>query len=85
MGYLKGIGSADFAITLIIAIVIIKDAAGIRRKLGQQSKVLNKLIKDNGAIVLFAINPCDNFLIILLFDLFVVSGYIRDAKHFFNI
>lgn len=46
MGYFKGLNSSEFAITLIVAIVIIKDASGIRLKLARQSIILNDLIKD---------------------------------------
>lgn len=45
MGYYKGLHSPEFAIALIMAIVIVKDAAGIRRKLGKQAAIINHLIK----------------------------------------
>jgi uncharacterized protein len=45
MGYFQGINSPEFAIALIMAIVIVKDAAGIRRKLGKQASIINHLIK----------------------------------------
>ena len=45
MGYFQGVNSPDFAIALIISIVIVKDAAGIRRKLGKQAQIINHLIK----------------------------------------
>ena len=45
MGYFRGLNSPEFAIALIMAIVIVKDAAGIRRKLGKQAAVINHLIK----------------------------------------
>jgi len=45
MGYFRGVGSPEFAIALIMAIVIVKDAAGIRRKLGKQASIINHLIK----------------------------------------
>ncbi len=46
IGYYHGIETPSFAIALIIAIVIIKDAFGIRRKVGQQNQILNRLVKD---------------------------------------
>lgn len=46
MGYVNGLQSPEFAIALIMAIIIIKDAAGIRRKLGAQAQIINQLIKD---------------------------------------
>jgi hypothetical protein len=45
MGYFRGLDSPEFAIVLIMAIVIVKDAAGIRRKLGEQATIINHLIK----------------------------------------
>lgn len=44
MGYFSGLTSPEFAIALIISIVIVKDAAGIRRKLGKQAQIINNLI-----------------------------------------
>lgn len=46
MAYFEGLSSPEFAITLIVAIVIIKDASGIRMKLARQSIILNDLIKN---------------------------------------
>lgn len=45
MGYFQGFSSPEFAIALIMAIVIVKDAGGIRRKLGKQASIINHLIK----------------------------------------
>jgi len=45
MGHFQGLHSPEFAIALIMAIVIIKDATGIRRKLGKQASIINHLIK----------------------------------------
>ena len=45
MGYFRSFNSPEFAIALIVAIVIIKDAVGIRRKLGKQASIINHLIK----------------------------------------
>lgn len=45
MGYFQGVSSPEFAIALIISIVIVKDAAGIRRKMGKQAAIINQLIK----------------------------------------
>jgi acid phosphatase family membrane protein YuiD len=38
--------SPAFAISFILAIIVIRDAIGIRRYLGQHGKILNTLIKD---------------------------------------
>lgn len=35
-----------FAITVVIAIVVIRDALGLRRYLGEHGRTLNKLVKD---------------------------------------
>ncbi len=46
MGYYNGIQSSEFAITIILAILIIRDASGIRLQLGNHGKILNQLIKE---------------------------------------
>jgi len=45
-GLKTGWHSPIFAITVILAIIVIRDALGIRRYLGQHGKVLNILVKD---------------------------------------
>lgn len=42
----EGIASPDFAISFIMAVLIIRDAIGIRRYLGEHGRVLNILVKD---------------------------------------
>ncbi len=44
----EGWQSPLFAITVILAIIVIRDALGIRRYLGEHGKVLNVLVKDLG-------------------------------------
>lgn len=46
IGLEHGIYSTLFAISLILAIVVIRDALGIRRYLGQHGKIINVLVKD---------------------------------------
>lgn len=46
IGLEYGVGVPIFAISLILAIVVIRDALGIRRYLGEQGKTLNVLVKD---------------------------------------
>ena len=46
LGFEKGFDSPEFAISFILAIIVIRDALGIRRYLGQHGKVLNIIIKD---------------------------------------
>ncbi len=42
----SGFNSAVFAISIILAIIVIRDALGIRRYLGQHGKTLNILLND---------------------------------------
>lgn len=46
MGYYYGLSHPVFAISLIFSLIIIKDASGIRLKLGEQGKIINQLIKE---------------------------------------
>jgi acid phosphatase family membrane protein YuiD len=41
----KGTGSAEFAISLILAIIVCHDAMGVRRETGRQAVVLNELTR----------------------------------------
>ena len=43
---LEGFGSVAFGISAIFALVVIYDAAGVRRSVGQQSVVLNRIIRE---------------------------------------
>lgn len=42
----EGLSSAAFAVALVFALIIIRDAVGFRRTLGKQNKTLNMLIED---------------------------------------
>ncbi|NLM43139.1 MAG: divergent PAP2 family protein [Clostridiales bacterium] len=46
IGKLNGWNSTSFAIALCFALVVMYDAAGVRRAAGNQAKVLNIIIKD---------------------------------------
>ena len=46
-GYYVGLSSAAFAIAVILAIIVIHDAMGVRRETGIQAKVLNKMVFDS--------------------------------------
>jgi len=46
IGLKEGVDSPLFAICMILAIIVIRDALGIRRYLGQHGKTLNILVKD---------------------------------------
>lgn len=41
-----GFGSAEFAITGLLAMVVMTDAMGVRWETGEQSKIINKLVKE---------------------------------------
>ena len=44
IGFEKGITSIELAIAVVFAMIVMYDAAGIRRAAGKQAKVLNKMI-----------------------------------------
>lgn len=46
IGLVEGLDSPMFAVSLVLAMIVIRDALGIRRYLGQHGKVLNVLVKD---------------------------------------
>jgi len=46
IGFQIGFNSPLFAISVIFALIVIRDALGIRRYLGQHGKTLNILVKD---------------------------------------
>lgn len=45
-GKMEGWDSTIFAITVVFSMVVMYDAAGVRRAAGKQAEVLNKIIKD---------------------------------------
>lgn len=48
VGKAAGFSSPTFAISLILAIVVMYDAAGIRRAAGKQARILNKIVNTPG-------------------------------------
>lgn len=46
VGIYFGFGSGIFAVTLIFAIMIMFDAAGLRRSVGKQAGILNRIVDD---------------------------------------
>ncbi|MCD4761235.1 divergent PAP2 family protein [bacterium] len=46
LGYYQGLKSPEFAIAAIVAMITIKDAAGIRWQLGSHGRILNQLVKE---------------------------------------
>ena len=45
VGVEKGFAGVEFAICTVFALVVMYDAAGVRRAAGQQAKILNKLVE----------------------------------------
>lgn len=48
IGFLKGFQTPEFAICACLALVVMYDAAGVRRSAGEQAKILNKIIAEWG-------------------------------------
>ncbi|SHH08715.1 divergent PAP2 family protein [Tepidibacter thalassicus] len=46
VGIKKGYDSVEFALSLVLALIVMYDAAGVRRAVGKQAKILNKMIED---------------------------------------
>lgn len=46
VGKYSGLSSPEFAIALIFSVVVMYDAAGLRRAAGRQAAVLNRLVDD---------------------------------------
>ena len=47
-GILYGFGSAWFAVSAVLAVVVMRDAAGVRREAGKQAAVINQLSAELG-------------------------------------
>lgn len=41
-----GIGSAVFAVCMILSIIVMNDAVGVRQETGKQSKVINQIVRE---------------------------------------
>ena len=46
VGMIEGLGSVVFAMAAVLAVVVMYDAAGVRRAVGFQAHVINRMIKD---------------------------------------
>jgi uncharacterized protein len=46
VGRINGVTSDTFAVALILSLVVMYDAAGVRRAAGRQAAVLNRLVED---------------------------------------
>lgn len=42
----EGFGSAAFAVSFLLCVIVMRDATGVRWETGEQAKVLNKIMKD---------------------------------------
>ena len=46
VGILDGFSGSSFAMAAVFALVVMYDAAGVRRAAGQQAKILNKIVEE---------------------------------------
>lgn len=46
VGFCEGFNSVSFAICLCMALVVMYDAAGVRKSAGQQAKILNRIVDE---------------------------------------
>ena len=46
LAIVQGVGSVAFAISTVFALIIMYDAAGVRQSVGQQSVVLNRILRE---------------------------------------
>jgi acid phosphatase family membrane protein YuiD len=49
IGILNGFGGSEFAIAMAFALIVMHDAAGVRRAAGNQARILNMIIEDLGS------------------------------------
>ena len=45
-----GTGSTEFALALVLAIIVMYDAMGVRRETGEQAKILNRMDRESDAM-----------------------------------
>lgn len=48
VGWEKGFAGTEFAISAVFSLVVMYDAAGVRRAAGQQAKILNEIVDEWG-------------------------------------
>lgn len=46
VGIYKGFDSVEFAICVVFALIVMYDASGVRRAVGKQAAILNKIVED---------------------------------------
>lgn len=45
-GLSEGLGSPFFAVSVLLTLIVMRDATGVRRETGEQAKVLNHIVKN---------------------------------------
>jgi acid phosphatase family membrane protein YuiD len=48
VAYIDGFGSVTFGISVVLALIVMRDAAGIRQSVGQQADILKQILKEIG-------------------------------------
>lgn len=51
VGLMEGFDSTYFAISLVLAVIVMHDATGVRRQAGKQAEVINTLLTDFNLLV----------------------------------
>lgn len=46
VGLYRGFDSVEFAISMVFALIVMYDASGVRRAVGKQAAILNKIVED---------------------------------------
>jgi uncharacterized protein len=46
MAYYQGISSPGFAVAIVLALIIVRDSFGFRQAIGEQGKIINRLVKE---------------------------------------
>ncbi len=46
LGYEEGLGSSHFAISVIVAVIVMYDARGVRQESGKQARILNHIVRE---------------------------------------
>jgi acid phosphatase family membrane protein YuiD len=48
VAFIDGFGSVTFGISVILAVIVMRDASGVRQSVGQQAAILKRLLKEIG-------------------------------------
>jgi acid phosphatase family membrane protein YuiD len=48
VAFIDGFGSVTFGISVILAFIVMRDAAGVRQSVGQQGDILKRILKEIG-------------------------------------